>query len=99
MLTVVVLVLASTQTARFVEQVVSMAVGDDCCDDGCEDGDARECEGACGHCVCSASASVLPTSPQVTPTVQAVAELPLIERNERPCATGYHTPPFRPPAA
>lgn len=102
MLTIFVLMFATPGAAQIVQEVVSLAVGADCCDDQCDDGDEggeQGCPGTCAHCACCAHPNVLPAPAQLQLAGQSDAELAFGWRGDRPYASGYRAPPFRPPTA
>lgn len=98
-LAVLALVCAAPGAAQIVQEVVSIVAGTDCCDDACDDGDEQSCPGTCGHCACCAHPNVLPPPTQLQLAGRLVRELKFSSHGDRPDASGYRTPPFRPPTA
>lgn len=101
-LTVFVLTFVTPAAAQIVREVVSLAVGSDCCGEQCDDEDGegeQRCPGTCAHCAFCAHPNVLPAPAQLEPIEQSVGELAFSWPCDSPYASGYRTPPFRPPAA
>jgi hypothetical protein len=99
--TLLVLCLATPGVADVAQELLSHATGVECCDDGgCDDGTGQCDPTECMHCVgCSHGmtlATVITTSAVLSPLsnghVHAVS-------TAQPCASGFHTTPFRPPAS
>lgn len=98
LLTVFVLLFAMPGVSQIVQEVVSIAVEVDCCDD-CPDEDERNCPGTCGHCMCCPHPNALLAAPVVQPGGLLLGDQTFGWHSHRAYASGYRAPPFRPPAA
>lgn len=99
LLTVLALLCAMPGIPQLAEELATLAVGADCCDDPCDDGDTQSCPGTCGHCMCCAHPSALLPSAQYNVASPMFCELTFTWHGDRPYTSGYRAPAFRPPTA
>lgn len=93
------LVLATPGVADVIEELVAHALGVACCEDSrcCED-TGEGCPNACVACACCVQPSALVTVAHVPSPAERPSASRFVGYAARPCAPGYRTPPFRPPA-
>jgi len=100
LLTIFVLVFAAPGAADVVEEAVAYATGSECCDEGsCDDDGGEGCPTTCLHCAGCAHPSTVVARAYVLPACEASAATACAGDGSLPDASGYRTPPFRPPAA
>ena len=98
-MTVALLLFASPGTADVVEQVIELATGVDCCEDGCDDEGSGDCENSCAHCRCCAHVNAIPVAAFVVPDGLRSQVLARSWLTNEAYSAGYRAPPFRPPTA
>lgn len=98
-LAVCVLMFATPGVGEVVQEVVSVAVGAECCDGPCDEGAGQSCPNTCAHCVCCVHPRVIPAAPLLMPGGPGPHELTFAWYSDDAYASGYRAPPFRPPVA
>jgi hypothetical protein len=97
--TLLLLLLATPGAADFAAEIVSLVSGDRCCEAPCSPSDAQSCPESCIHCLSCAHPNALPAMALLTPIDQPPSAAAFQQWRARPYASGYRSPPFRPPAA
>ena len=96
------LVFATSVPQQVAKQVASIVLeysgdhGDDCTDDCSDFGAPDPCPGPCAHCACCAPPNALPAN-QVALLRAPYATEAVFSSPEDAFASGYGSPPFRPP--
>ncbi len=96
-----VLCLATPGVNDVAQELLAHATGVECCDEGgCDDGSGQCDPNECMHCVGCSHGMTLATV-VVRPVVGRAAAEGLVHTwlTTQPSASGFRTPPFRPPAA
>jgi len=96
--TLLLLLLATPGAADFATEVVSLMSGRGCCDAPCAPSEEQSCPESCIHCLSCAHPNALPVMTQLTPIDQPPSAAAFQQWSARPYASGYRSPPFRPPA-
>jgi hypothetical protein len=80
-------------------EALEIVLGAECAADDCASGSDTSCPESCAHCTCCVHANAVPSlafAPPVQPAPRAIA---LAVGGDAVHAAGFHSTPFRPPAA
>jgi hypothetical protein len=94
-----VVLFATPGAVDVAQEVVSLAMGIERCDELCHEGGGQCCPTTCTQCTCCAHPNAIPAGPVLVPGNALPNGLQLGWCSDGAYTSGYRAPPFRPPAA